>query len=263
MKNAPDRNKLCYLYDVEGKTDVELTCQEIPNNISDFKKLHISTLAMDFPESVSKKHRDELENKWIELLPKLDNITSLSIRHRVNQEYFEAICKMKNLKTLFFWTSTVQNINSISKLSNLSSLSLQSFSKLKDVSALKKLNKLRRLTIENCFQVENYETIGDITELTGLCIGGDFSAPKNLILHSLVPFKRLNQLKHLDMSTTSIRDKSYDVILEMKNLERLDAHWRMPDRKRTELKEKHPNLKAGFFVDYNFVKNEFYEGKKW
>ena len=65
------------------------------------------------------------------------------------------------------------------------------------------------------------------------------------------------------MSTSSIRDKSYHVILEMEKLERLDAHWRMKDKYRTELKEKHPNLKAGFFVDYDFVKNEFYEGKEW
>ena len=263
MKNAFDRNKLCYLYDVEGKNDEQLCCQEIPENISEIKNLHISTLAMDFPDSVSKKQRTELENDWIELLPKLDNITTLSIRHRVNQEYFEAICKMKNLKTLFFWTSTVENINSISKLKELSSLSLQSFSRLQDLSALKSLKKMRRLTIENSFKVENYEIIGNLTELTGLCIGGDFSAPKNLMLDTLFPFNNLKELKHLDMSTASIRDKSYNVILEMEKLERLDAHWRMTDKKRTELKEKHPNLKAGFFVDYDFVKNEFYEGKKW
>ncbi len=263
MENAFDRNKLCYLYDVEGANDEQLSSQEIPDNIYDYKNLHISTLAMDFPATISKKHRAELEKNWIQILPTLDNITTLSVRHRVNQEYFEAICKMKNLKTLFFWTSTVEDIRSISKLKNISSLSLNSFSKLKDVTPLKSLKKLRRLSVENCFSIENYDVIGDLTALTGLCIGGNFSAPKNLILESLMPFSSLNSLKHLDMSTASIRDKSYHVILKMDNLERLDAHWRMPDDKRTALKQNHPNLKAGFFVDYDFVKNEFYEGKEW
>ncbi|AIY14673.1 hypothetical protein [Cellulophaga baltica] len=263
MKEEYDRNKFCYLYDIEDKNEEEIYCQEIPSSISKIKKLYISTLAMDFPDTVSKKYRIELEKDWINLLPSLDNITSLSIRHRVNQEYFEAICTMKNLKTLFFWTSTVEDINSISKLKNLSSLSLDSFSRLRDLSALKSLKKLRRLTIQNSFKVENYEMIGDLIQLNGLCIGGNFSGPKNLVIDSLIPFKNLKELQHLDMSTVTIRDKSYDALLEMTSLERLDANWRMSDAKRTELKEKHQSLRAGFFVDYDFVKNEFFQDKSW
>ncbi|MBA6315682.1 hypothetical protein [Cellulophaga baltica] len=105
--------------------------------------------------------------------------------------------------------------------------------------------------------------IGDLIQLNGLCIGGNFSGPKNLVIDSLIPFKNLKELQHLDMSTVTIRDKSYDVLLEMTSLERLDANWRMSDAKRTELKEKHQSLRAGFFVDYDFVKNEFFQDKSW
>lgn len=265
MKNQDrfDQNKLKFISYYEGKEVEVFGCQEIPENIQDYESIQIISLAMDFPSGYSLQKRKNLENRWINLLPSLDNIKTISIRHRVDSRYFEAICQMKNLKNLFFCTSIVDDIQSLRKLSKLETLVLDSFSRLKDISVLKSLKKIKRLSVLNSFNIKNYEIIGELEQLEALCLGGDTNAPRNLILDSLNPFIGLKNLKHLDLSDASIRDKSYEAILSLENLIRLDAKWRMPEKRRYSIKENHPNLSAGFFVDFDFVKNQFYEGKKW
>jgi len=49
----------------------------------------------------------------------------------------------------------------------------------------------------------------------------------------------------------------------MKNLERFDLVVNVPKEMRDKLKTEHKNLKAGFFVDYDFENKKFYEGKQW
>ena len=88
-------------------------------------------MAMDFPQGTSPKFRQEIERKWIETLPKLKKVKLLSVRHRVKQEFFDAICKMPNLEDLTFWSSTVEDISNISKLTKLRHLKLWSFSLIK------------------------------------------------------------------------------------------------------------------------------------
>src|SRR5690554_2004488 len=129
--------------------------QKFESTAFNFERIHISTLAMDFPDGTTKKERNEIEKEWIENLPLLENVKHLSIRHRVNQPYFEAICKMKNLESIYFWTSTVEDLNSLKNLPSLISLHLQRFSKLIDISPLLEIKSLNRLSIENCFNIKD------------------------------------------------------------------------------------------------------------
>lgn len=246
-----------------NKSDEEGHFQKFTEEVRDCETIHISTLAMDYPDKTTKKERIEIENEWIEKLPFLDNIKHLNIRHRVNNEYFNSICRMKNLESIYFWTSTVEDLNPLKNLKKLNFLHLESFTRLTDISPLTEISSLKRLSIESCFKIENYEVIGKMKQLVALAIEGDTFAPKKLILPSLKPYSKLLNLKHLDLSTTSIKDKSFLEILKLENLVRLDAMWKMKKEVRNKIKENHKSLKSGFFMVYDFEKNKFYDGIEW
>jgi len=258
-----DRYKLHQFYQGKGTEIKYSSFQNLDDKIYDVENLQIISLAMDFPPGTSEKVRKEIERKWIDILPELSNVKALSVRHRVKQDFFEAICQMPNIEQLYFWSSTVEDISSIEKLSNLRNLKLWAFTRLTDISPLLSLKKLVTLSIDNCFKVENYEIIGEMTSLLGLELSGDTFAPKNLMLKSLKPFTKLKNLKHLDLSSASIIDKSYECLLEMDSLERLDLLSRMPKATRDMIKSTHKSLKAGFFVDYDFENKKIYDGKNW
>jgi hypothetical protein len=257
-----DRYKLHQFYQGVEKPNTYVPVQEITEKVFQVKDLKIVTLAMDLPGKTP-KYRKQLEAEWITTLPQLDNVRSLSVRHRVTQEYFEAICNMKNLDRLHFWTSTAENLTSIAKLQKLTRLTLSSFSRVSDISPLLMLKKLTHLSIENSFKIENYEIIGEMKGLIGLSLSGDFTSPKNLRLKSLKPFVTLKNLKHLDLSFCSVIDQSYEAILQMPSLERLDTTANMPKALREKIKAEHPNLKAGLFMDWDFENKRLYDGKVW
>jgi Leucine-rich repeat (LRR) protein len=258
-----DRFRLNLFLPEEEDAPKFLHAQEITNDVFSATNLCINTLAMDFPIEVTAKQRKALEQRWVDILPELDQVTRLSCRHRVNQSFFEAVCKMDNLEYLHFWSSTVEDISSITKLQKLRRLDLEDFRQLVDISPILKLKKLQLLSVESSFKVDNYDIIGQMIGLIGLKLGGDPFAPRNLRLKSLMPFCNLRNLKHLDLSHTSVLDKSYEVILEFRSLERLDLISAIPQPLRHLIKANNTKLKAGFFMDYNFDTNEFYEGRKW
>ena len=258
-----DRYKLDLFYPGEENAPKFLHAQEITNDVFSAKNLRINTLPMDFPAEVTAKQRKALEQRWIDILPQLDQVTSLSCRHRVNQTFFEAVCKMENLEYLHLWTSTIKDISSIAKLQKLRRLDLEGSIRLADISPILKLKKLQLLSIESSFKVDNYDLVGQMEGLIGLKLGGNPFAPRNLRLKSLKPLSKLKNLKHLDLSHTSVIDRSYEVILEFRNLERLDLLSLIPQPLRNLIRANNMKLEAGFFMDYNFDINEFYEGKKW
>ncbi|WP_405570511.1 hypothetical protein [Winogradskyella sp. Asnod2-B02-A] len=237
--------------------------QEFEQDILNTNNVFISTLAMDFPSKVSLKKRKEIDEQWKTKFPELTHIKSIGLRHRVDQNYFEAVCEMRNLESLNIWSSNVLDISSIKKLDKLKSLSLSNFSKLEDISPLTELKSLESLSILASFKISNYEIIGKMTWLKSLELGGDTFAPRNLMLQSLEPYAELKELIELDMSCASIRDRNYRQILKLESLKRLDAHWRMKKNEREFIQNEHPSLKSGFFVAYDFVKNEFKDGIEW
>ena len=240
-----------------------LTFEHFRDNFSEVENLDAISIALIYPEGAFKKAKNEIDSIWFDNLPRLHKLKKLAIRHRLKQDFFDLICQIQSLEELFFFGSSVEDISNIKKLINLKRLNLHSFTRLTDVSPLSYLKNLKILSIENSFKVENYEVIGELTGLVGLELCGDTFAPKNLMLKSLKPYMSLNQLKHLDLSRASVIDKSYDCILQMTSLERLDLLARMPGSLREKIKFSHKNLKAGFFVDYDFDNNKFYDDKNW
>jgi len=258
-----DRYKLNLFYPETLNAHNYLSTQEITDVVYTTTELRISILAMDFQAGTTIKYRKELENKWLNTLPTLDSIRTLSIRHKVNQDFFEAICKMKNLEKLFICTSSVENILHISKLRKLNHLSLDSFYNLTDISPLLSLENLKLLSISNSFKIENYCILGLMPQLIGLDLSGDVFAPKNLRLPTLKNLSNLKKLKHLDLSNTSIVDKSYADILGFESLERLDITTVISKPMRDLIMQNLKDLKAGFFTDWDYEKKKLREGKEW
>jgi len=256
-----DRYKLNLLYEKGRGFGNYYHAQEITDEVFKSNNLLISTLAMDLP-SKSIKYRKELEAKWIDILPSLNNVTDISLRHRVNQQFFEAVCKMRNLKQLHFWTSTAQDISAISNLTKLKKLYLDSFSQLTDISPLQNAGQLEILSISNSFKIKNYEVIGKLTQLLALGLHGDKTAPKRLRLKSLRPFNKLGHLRHLDLTSTSIVDNSYDILLSLKNLKRFDSTANISKPIRDKILT-HPKLIAGFFIDWDWENKKMHAGKDW
>ncbi|MBL1411080.1 leucine-rich repeat domain-containing protein [Sphingobacterium faecale] len=257
-----DREKNNIIHLARKRLEGYLTALEINNEVFSVDKLHIPLLTMDFPPATSVKFRNNIAKQWEQLIPTLDNIKSLSFRYRIDENLFEAICKMKNLECLTFWTSNIKDISAISKLKQLKRLELNHFSKLEDIAPIKDLQNLEILTISKSMNIVNYEVIGELKNLIGLAINGDAIAPKNLRLKSLKPFSGLKKLEHLNLESTIVIDESYDTLLEMDSLKRFDITTTVKKPLRDRIKE-HPVLDSGFFVDYDFENNRFYDGKAW
>jgi hypothetical protein len=105
-------------FTLPDRPENEVVFQKFSSEVEKFESIHIATLAMDFPGGTTRKGRQEIENEWIKNLPLLDNVKHLGIRHRVDQAFFNAICEMKNLESIYFWTSTAEDLTPRCELAN-------------------------------------------------------------------------------------------------------------------------------------------------
>jgi Leucine-rich repeat (LRR) protein len=254
------RFKMNLLYDNGGGIKQIHYATIVTDEVFKATKLFVDLIPIMPPKNI--EYQNELEDLWLNLLPHLKKVKHLILRHRVDQTFFEAVCEMKNVECLEFWSSTAKDISSICRLSKLKKLYLDSFSQLRDISPLQNLPKLNILSISSCFKVENYEIIGKLRNLIGLGIHGQQVTHKNLRLKSLEPFANLNNLRHLDLSSTAILDGSYLTLLKMNSLARFDTNICIPKSLRDKLKT-HPKLQAGFSIDWDSEKNRFQNGKEW
>jgi len=226
------------------------------------KDINYKNLRIDYSGKWSNSEQEKtFFSNWIESIKNLDKVERLKI-DLVDQEIFNAVCQIENLKELIVPLSGIIDFSGLKKIKTLTRLQLNRNSHLTDLSFLKNLN-LKQLSIIECFNVQNFEVIGEIKSLTGLQLSGNWTAPKNLKLNTIKPFEKLNNLEHLDLSFCSIKDKSFDSILKMKKLERFDILGHIPKKTRILIKENHPKLKAGIFMDWNYETKDFYEGKNW
>ncbi|WP_445454306.1 hypothetical protein [Flavobacterium sp. 25HG05S-40] len=106
-------------------------------------------------------------------------------------------------------------------MTKLTRLELNWNSELTNIDAIATL-KLKQLKFERCFTINNYETIGNLKTLQGLSLNGNWTAPKNLKINSLIPFETLENLEHLDLNYAIVVDKSFESILRMTSLKRFD-----------------------------------------
>ena len=184
--------------------------------------------------------------KWISILPNLAKTEYLWTYHKVNQETFDIICRIPNLKGLNIKWSGIIKLDSLSGLSKLENLYIGSSSEITDISPISKLPSLRTLETENFKSVKDFSVLSNMTYLTGLGLnGGMYSTLK---LDTLKPIENLVNLEYLQLISTQISDKSIEPLLNLKKLKslRLANKWSESDFEL--LRQNLLNLKYGNVV---------------
>jgi len=195
--------------------------------------------------SASKKR--ELRRVWAETLPKLDNVKYLMTTHQIDQDFFEAICEMKNLEGLYIKWGKVDSIDNITKLINLKHLYFGSNPRIKSIEGISKLENLKTLELENFKDCEDFFKIERLKNLESLKIMPSVNGAL-IKLKDLEFMRELTELKVLELGIILI-DKRIEPIYKLKNLVRLwipDHLYKKYDKR--ELKKNFKNLKYGNLI---------------
>jgi len=201
-------------------------------------KLNLNITQLNIGVAEQKK----LIKMWCEELPKLTEIKYLWFCSRVNQEMFEAACEMENLEGLYIKWSGIKHIESINKLKNLRHIHIGSSGQIESINVFEKMNTLITLSLEQLNKISDFSVLSQLKSLEGLEINGSMWTAQKI--ETLKPFGNLIGLKYLSVINSQIKDKSFDSILNLKELVRFNSSWNYPEREFEKLKSL-PNLKYG------------------
>lgn len=258
-----DRYKNNLFFNGENEYSNSYQIQSFVEEVFEKDSITINLFPIDFDNHITTKEKKKIISEWLDILPNLNKLKSLSIRHKVDIEFFQKICQIDSLESLEVWSSNLADISEISKLKNLKRLDLKGFNKLINVKPITKLKKLEKLSIEKSFLIDNYRCISELNNLIGLQLNGDLLAPKNLKIENISFIKELEDLEHLDLSNCIISSKDLSPINKLKNLKRLDINEKVSSELKKSILESNKKLNSGFFVDWDFQLNKFHPGKDW
>ena len=205
--------------------------------------VEVSTLNQEV-QNLSASKKRELRRVWAETLPKLDNVKYLMTTHQIDQDFFEAICEMKNLEGLYIKWGKVESVKSISKLENLKHLYFGSNPRLKSIDGISELKNLITLELENFKNCQDLNKVDKLKNLQSLNIIASIDGPR-IKFENLDFLSGLINLKVLGLDV-SLKEKRIEPILELKNLENLwipDHLYKKYDKK--ELRKNFRKLKYG------------------
>lgn len=192
-------------------------------------------------------HNEDKKQKelkvWNDTLESLDNIEYIWTYHKVNQETFEAICKMKNLKGISLKWSSIRDLECLKQQTNLKHLNIGLSTNIENVKPISSLSTLLTFDSENLKKVDDWNFLSNLTQLEGLGINGGMY--DRLKIESLDFLKELKNLKYLFLMSTKILDNSLKPIEGLKKLENLRLTNDWPEQKLDELKKSLPNLTFG------------------
>ena len=103
--------------------------------------------------------------EWIKVFPKLENLKYLFLGHRVNQEYFEAICNIPNLKGLEVKVSQIKDFRSIGKLKKLENLNFCGSKGIQNLKGIEVLTELKYCKLSQFFGLETIEELSELQSL--------------------------------------------------------------------------------------------------
>lgn len=201
-------------------------------------KLNLNITQLNLGMSDQKK----LFKIWFNELPKLTSVKYLWFCSRVNQEMFDAACNMENLEGLYIKWSGIKQLDSLVKLKNLKHLHIGSSGQVENIRVFRDINWLTTLDLEQLNKVTDFEDIAGMTNLKGLGIDGSIWTAQKI--DTLLPIGQLKGLKYLTLTNTRTKDKSFDPILNLKELIRFNSSWNYPDIEFEKLKSL-PSLKYG------------------
>jgi hypothetical protein len=164
---------------------------------------------------------------WCENLSKLDYVNFLWVSSNVTQELFNSICQMNNLIGLNIERNTVTNIDKINSLQKLKYLRLANFKKIENINSLGYLSELEVLSLENFKLVSNFKVLGNLKRLKGLSIDGSMYGTQKI--DNIEFLSNLTRLKYLMFINTSMKNKNFDSILNLKELESFYSSLNYPN----------------------------------
>ena len=169
--------------------------------------------------SMSSKEKKRIRNFWIKALPFLINVEYLMTTHQIDQEFFDAICEMKNLKGLYIKWGKIESCKKIEKLILLEHLYFGSNPRLPSFEGFESLRNLKHLEVENVKPLADFSPLENLDSLITLKITG--TVDKALSIDNLY---FLNKFKNIEELTLGISLKIKD-LEPLKNLEKLRYLW--------------------------------------
>ena len=176
----------------------------------------------------------KLRNEWQKVLPKLEKLEYLYLGHRVNQEYFEAVCNIPNLKGLWIKTSQIKDFSFIGNLKELEQLNFGGSLAISNLNGIQNLTKLKYCVLDNFFGIENVNELSDLKSLEKLHLFAGFDT-KTLNIKSVEPISELTNLKELALAIKTNLD--IRLLLKLKKLDKLV----IPDFYHSKIKSELPN----------------------
>lgn len=180
-----------------------------------------------------------LVRSWCDFLPTVKGLKLLWLSSRVNQDLFDAACRIPDLEGLYIKWSGIADLSSIERLGALKYFHLGQSGQVKSIVPLATLN-LRWLDLELLSHIRNLEPLAPLIGLEGLSLEGSMSTAWRV--ESLAPVGLLTNLRYLSIANLRSDDKSLAGIFGLGHLEtfRHATWWNSGELK--EIRRRNPKL---------------------
>lgn len=170
---------------------------------------------------ISATFQRKLVKEWCELLPTLSKVRVLWLQSKVNQDLFEAVCGMTNLKGLYIKWSSINSLRPIARLKNLTHLHIGGAPSAKPIEILSELKNLIDLEVSKVWATSDLSFLENMPWLKSLSISGDNNSLKSLKIKSFKPISALKSLERLQLTTATVLDESLEPISHLPSLKYL------------------------------------------
>lgn len=189
-------------------------------NIFDTNVLIVDTSAMN-PEFyyLSTKQKKTIRNHWINALSHLRNVEYLMTTHQIDQEFFDAVCQMPQLKGLYIKWGKIESIQNLQNLQNLKHLYFGSNPRIESLHGIEHLKNIEHLELENFRSINDFSKLGKLHSLKTLTIAGSVNSPATK-MNDLYFLENLNNLEELVLGISLI-NKDTTPLHKYAKLERL------------------------------------------
>lgn len=189
-------------------------------NIFDTNVLIVDTSAMN-PEFyyLSTKQKKTIRNHWINALSHLRNVEYLMTTHQIDQEFFDAVCQMPQLKGLYIKWGKIESIQNLQNLQNLKHLYFGSNPRIESLHGIEHLKNIEHLELENFKSINDFSKLGKLHSLKTLTIAGSINRPATK-MNDLYFLENLNNLEELVLGISLI-NKDTTPLHKYAKLERL------------------------------------------
>lgn len=135
----------------------------------------------------------KLRQAWIDVLPTLEHLEHLKITTLVNQEYFEAICRIPNLKSLYVHNGRLNDFSAIGNLVKLEQLDFSGNKSITTLNGIQNLSNLKELALDCFFGIDNVNELANLSKLNILKLFAGVDG-KKLNIKSIEPISNLRNL---------------------------------------------------------------------